>query len=224
MPAIRTTSTESTLSPYFELLKMMHDHLCPKQVLGVRMGLLAVQLLRLELPVRGKRLFAFVETDGCFVDGVSVVTDCAVGHRTLRVIDYGKVAATFVDVDTDRALRIRPHRATRARALEYALGAPDRWHAQLAAYQIMPDEELFEWMPVELTVDLQVIISQHGHRAVCAECGEDVINEREVRRSGRILCRSCAEGAYFVRREKTQVSAEEQSRYHTFRPLVTIPN
>ncbi len=192
MLTTRTETTERNLVPYFELLRMMHEHLCPKQVLGVRMGLLAAELLRLEFPVSGKRLFTFVETDGCFVDGVSVVTDCAVGHRTLRVLDYGKVAATFVDIDTNRAIRIRPHLESRTRAFEYAPHASDKWHAQLKGYQVMPDAELFEWKPVTLTVDLTAILSKHGHRVVCAECGEDVINEREVVAEGKVVCRSCA--------------------------------
>ncbi len=197
MPAIRTASTESPLSPHFDLLSRMHDHLCPKQVLGVRMGLLAVKLLGLELPVRGKRLFAFVETDGCFVDGVAVVTDCTVGHRTLRVIDFGKVAATFVDIDTLRAVRVRPHPESRTRAWEYAPDAVDKWHAQLAAYQMMPDQELFGWESVTLTVDLQGMLSQHGHRVICVECGEDIINAREVQVEGQILCKSCAGEGYY---------------------------
>ncbi|MBI3912688.1 MAG: TraR/DksA C4-type zinc finger protein [Chloroflexi bacterium] len=175
----------------------MHDHLCPKQVLGVRMGLCAVKLLGLDLPVLGKRLYAFVETDGCFVDGLTVTTDCAIGHRTLRVMDYGKVAACFVDIDTGKTIRIRPHRAARLRALEYAPDATDRWHAQLAAYQVMPDEELFEWKSVALTVDLPAMLSQHGHRVICAECGEDIINEREILGDGQTLCRSCAGQSYY---------------------------
>ena len=57
-----------------------------------------------ELPQTDKRLYTFVETDGCFADGVMVATGCSLGHRTLRLIDYGKVAATFVDT-RERAKR-----------------------------------------------------------------------------------------------------------------------
>lgn len=172
-------------------------HLCPRQVLGVRMGMYAGELLGLALPQADKRLYTFVEMDGCLIDGIAVATGCAVGRRTMRVLDYGKCAATFVDTLTEGAIRIAPTRASRPRAWEYAPDAPDRWHAQLAAYPVMPATELFVAQPVTLTVSLQQIISRHGHRVVCEQCGEDVINEREVRVNGRIVCRACAQGAYF---------------------------
>jgi len=174
-----------------------HHHLCPRQVLGVRMGMYAADLFALDLPQVDKRLFAFVETDGCLVDGIAVATGCWVGNRTMRVIDYGKSAATFVDTMSQRAIRISPARASRTRALTYAPNAPDRWHAQLEAYQRMPANELLEARAVTLTVSLEQIISQHGKRVVCEECGEDIINEREVRRVGQVLCRACAAGAYY---------------------------
>ena len=174
-----------------------HDHLCPRQVLGVRMGMYAAELFQLDLPQSDKRLFAFVETDGCLIDGIVAATGCAVGNRTMRVMDYGKSAATFVDTQTDRAIRITPTRESRAVARVYAPDAPDRWHAQLAAYQVMPANELFAAQAVTLTVSLKQIISQHGHRVVCERCGEDIINEREVRVDGEVLCYPCALGRYY---------------------------
>ncbi len=174
-----------------------HDHLCPRQVLGVRIGMYAAELFGLDLPQDDKRLFAFVETDGCLVDGISIATGCTVGRRTLRVIDYGKTAATFIDTLTERAIRIAPSRGSRPRAHDYAPNASNRWHAQLAAYQIMPNEELLATQHVTLTVSLQRIISQHGLRVVCEECGEDVINERYVMVESKLLCRACAFGGYY---------------------------
>jgi len=187
------------LKNYFETSAHQHqDHLCPRQVLGVRMGLFAGELLGLALPQNDKRLFAFVETDGCLLDGISSATNCTVGHRTMHVVDYGKTAATFVDTETGRALRIAPRIESRKLALHYAPDAPDRWHAQLSAYQVMPTRELLIAQIVTLTISLQAIISKHGMRVVCAECGEDIINEREVRAEGKILCRACALGAYYT--------------------------
>jgi formylmethanofuran dehydrogenase subunit E len=180
-----------------------HKHLCPRQVLGVRMGIYAAELLGLDLPQTDKRVLAFVETDGCLIDGIVAATGCAVGNRTMRVMDYGKSAATFVDTQSERAIRITPRRESRLRALQYAPDASDRWHAQLAAYQVMPADELFVASAVTLTVSLKQIISQHGHRVVCEECGEDVINEREVKVEGEILCRACAGGAYYEINEHT---------------------
>lgn len=174
-----------------------HHQLCPRQVLGVRMGMLAGRLLALDLPQRDKRLFAFLETDGCTVDGVSAATGCSIGRRTMRVIDFGKVAATFVDRQAGRALRIHPHPAARERGLALLPHAESRWHAQQQAYQTMPDGELLVAQPVSLEVDLDAIISRPGPRVTCAECGEEVINEREVRRDGRVVCRACAGEAYY---------------------------
>lgn len=174
-----------------------HRHLCPRQVLGARMGLLGARLLGIEQSNAGKRLLVFVETDGCAADGVSAATGCTVGHRTLRVIDHGKVAATFVDTHTGCAARIHPHRCSREAAQRYAPDAASRWHAQLHAYQVMPDEELLVAQRVKLTVSLEQLLSKPGRRAECAACGEEIINEREIVREGRILCRACAGETYY---------------------------
>ncbi len=176
-----------------------HNHLCPRQILGVRMGLYAAELFDLDLPQNDKRLFTFVETDGCLIDGIAVATRyaCWVGNRTMRMMDYGKSAATFVDTHANRAVRIAPTRESRMRARDYAPDAPDRWHAQLAAYQVMPTEELLLAQEVTLNVSLAAIISQHGRRVVCERCGEDIINAREVERDGHTFCRGCAQGTYY---------------------------
>lgn len=186
-------------APFPNHIATMHKHLCPRQVLGVRMGQYAGNLLCLELPQQDKRLYTFVETDGCFVDGVTVATGCSVGHRTLRVMDLGKVAATFVDTQTGKAVRIWPHAQCRARAERYAPAAPNRWRAQLEAYQVMPAEELLSTCHVELLIDLKALIAMPGGRVNCSKCGEEVLNQREVIRDGHLLCLDCA-GSGYVRR------------------------
>ena len=188
----------ATLSGLLELSAGEHDHLCPRQVLGVRMGMLAGSLLGLDLPQTDKRLLTFVEVDGCFADGIAAATGCTVGHRTLRVIDYGKVAATFVDTRSGDAVRIAPHPNVRQAAYNHAPKAQSRWHAQLEAYQIMPDAELLVAQPVALSISLTEIISRPGVRVNCELCGEEIINEREIVREGMILCRGCAEPAYYL--------------------------
>ena len=109
-----------TLQRALEVASARHKHLCPRQVLGARAAIAAAMMLQLDLPRADKRLLVIVETDGCFVDGVEAVTGASVGHRTLRVEDYGKIAATFVDVKTERALRVAPQVDVRARARHYA--------------------------------------------------------------------------------------------------------
>ncbi|MCL4237174.1 MAG: TraR/DksA C4-type zinc finger protein [Anaerolineae bacterium] len=185
-----------TLEDLLQASAALHRHLCPRQVLGVRMGLLAGRWLGLTVPRSDKRLLVFVETDGCAADGVAVATGCRVGGRTLRVVDFGKVAATFVDTRAGRAVRIAPAPESRERAWAYDPDARSRWHAQLAGYQRMPDEELLVAQDVVLTVSLEKLLSKPGYRVNCQICGEEIINEREVVREGVILCRACAGEGY----------------------------
>lgn len=169
------------------------------------MGMLAGRLLGLDLPQADKRLFAFMETDGCAADGVAVATGCWVGRRTMRIVDHGKVAATFVDTLTGEAIRIHPHPQSRARAAALLPHAKSRWHAQLEAYQILPDADLLIAEPVVLQVDLDALISRPGVRSLCQMCGEEIINQREVQVEGVILCRACAGDAYFSRAVPTAI-------------------
>lgn len=187
-----------TLNELLDQSSGMHHHLCPRQVLGVRMGLLAGRELGLTLPQTDKRLLTMIETDGCFADGVSVATGCWVGHRTLRVEDYGKVAATFVDTDSGQTLRIVPRFEARTLAKSYAPEARNRWEAQLLGYQRMPVDALFVVQPVELTHSVESIVSSAGLRAVCESCGEEIINGRQIVRDGKIWCRACLFGAYYT--------------------------
>lgn len=179
-----------------------HAHLCPRQVLGVRMGLLAARLLQLELPQTDKRLLAIAETDGCFTDGLAVSVGCAVGRRTLRIEDYGKIAATLIDTHAQRAIRLTPCPRAREQAARYAPEAGNVWEAYLLGYQRMPDEELLCVEEVQLTRPIEWIISRPDARAICSRCGEEIFNEREIVDAGVTLCRSCAGESYYgVKRE-----------------------
>ncbi len=182
-----------------------HTHLCPRQVLGVRLGLCGLRALALVGPGYDsrfynavKRLLTIVETDGCGADGIAVATDCAIGRRTLRVMDFGKVAATLVDTHTGLAVRVAPRPLARERAGGYAPTAPSRWHAYLQAYQLMPDEELVQVQEVRLIPSMAEIISHPARRAICDCCGEEIMNDRQVAVAGQTLCRPCAGSRYYV--------------------------
>lgn len=175
-----------------------HSHLCPRQVLGVRIGLAGAAALGLDIPRGDKRLLAILETDGCFADGVEVATGCAVGHRTLRIEDYGKVAATFVHVATEQAVRVAPRLDVRQAAAAYAPDEPRRYFAQLRGYQVMPDAALLTVEPVQLLQPVSQIVSRPGVRVNCGGCGEEIMNEREVRVNGLPYCRACAHGSYYA--------------------------
>jgi formylmethanofuran dehydrogenase subunit E len=174
-----------------------HDHLCPRQILGVRIGMAGMKALGFSEPPKKKQLLVISETDGCFVDGVIAATGCTVGHRTLRVEDYGKVAATFVDTKTGRSIRVAPMVDVRKRAYQYAPHEPRHYFAQMQAYQIMPDEEMLTIQEVVLSTPVKQIVSKPGVRVNCEVCGEEVMNERELQREGLTLCRSCADGGYY---------------------------
>lgn len=174
-----------------------HKHLCPRQVLGARMALYASDLLGLELPRGDKRLLVIAETDGCTVDGLIAATGCHVGGRTLRILDFGKVAATFVDTHTESALRLAPTPESRSLAREYFPHTRTDWEAMLRGYQIIPDEDLFKVRAVRLEVPLAEILSKPGRKSECGQCGEEIINGREVSSDGMILCRACAGDGYF---------------------------
>lgn len=183
---------------------LRHSHLCPRQVLGVRMGLLAAQYFDFPLPQTDKRLLTIVETDGCFADGVAVATGCELGRRTLRLEDYGKVAATFIDTQTDCAIRIKPHPNSRIHAQEFCTQIESRWHKYLTAYQQLPDDMLFMVFHVQPAFSLTELISSPDLRICCDHCHEEIVNGREVVRDGQTLCLACADGAYYYEAETKQ--------------------
>lgn len=181
------------LAPLYQQAAALHHHLCPRIVLGVRMGWLAGERLGLSLPQTGKRLLVIAETDGCFADGIAVAVNAWVGRRTLRIEDYGKVAATFIDSHTNRAIRLYPHPQIRSLASHYVPDAPNRWQAQLLAYQRMPDGVLLCVQEVTLKVAVSELIGRAGQRTQCAACGEEILNGRERLINGRALCLACAD-------------------------------
>lgn len=187
-----------------ELLKqaeIAHGHLCAGQVLGVRMAILGLRMLGIEDP-RGrdrKRLVTFVEIDRCMTDAVGVVTGCRLGKRALKFRDWGKVAATFVDVASGRALRIVARESSKRRARELHPELEHKNAQQMAAYREMPDDELFEIQEVRVELPPEEMPGYKGERVVCEQCGEGINFRREVRRGGKVLCKACAGEAYYRR-------------------------
>ena len=158
----------------------------------------------MKTPLENKDVFIILETDGCFVDGIEAATGATIGHRTLRIEDYGKLAATFVHVPAKLALRLAPRPDIRIQASIYAPGEPDAYHTQLAAYQIIPAGELFTVQHVSLIASIDWIISQPSLRTTCKKCGEEIINQREIDRDGLILCRACSGPVYYVPTKNNQ--------------------
>jgi formylmethanofuran dehydrogenase subunit E len=185
------------LQTLLDLSASRHSHLCPRQVIGVRLGLAGAETLGMDVPQTKKRLLTIVETDGCFADGVEVATGCTIGHRTLRLEDYGKIAATFIDTKLERAVRVAPHLDVRQKAHQFAHHQKKRYYAQLDGYQVMPIDELVTIEEVQLSTPVSEIISRAGVRVNCEVCGEEIINQREIIRNGMPLCKSCAGISYY---------------------------
>jgi formylmethanofuran dehydrogenase subunit E len=186
------------LTAMLDISSARHRHLCPRQVLGVRIGLAGASALGLETYRTDKRLLVILETDGCFADGIEAATGCTVGHRTLRVADYGKIAATFVDTRTETAVRVAPQLDIRVQSRCFAPEESKQYFAQLVGYQRMPVEQLLTVQTVTLTTSARWLVSRAGVRVNCSMCGEEIINEREVIQDGQILCQACAGPAYYA--------------------------
>lgn len=194
------------IEKYLQLSAAQHSHLCPRQVLGVRMALAGIRALGLDVPPPRRRLLVISETDGCFCDGLMAVSGCTVGHRNLRIVDYGKVAATFVDIETELAVRLAPQREARQKAHHYAPEESKAYFAQLIGYGRMPAEELFTYQEVQLHPNVNTLLSRPGIRINCNRCGEEIINERQVLFAGKVLCRACAGEAYYAPVEPVALS------------------
>jgi formylmethanofuran dehydrogenase subunit E len=188
-----------SLDEYLREAEIAHGHLCAGQVLGVRMAMLGLQKLAIDDP-RGKdrkRLVTFVEIDRCATDAVAVVTGCRLGKRALKFRDWGKVAATFVDVFTGRAFRIAARESSKALAKSMHPEIENKNQQQMLAYREMPDQDLFDVQAVTVDLPPEEFPGYKGERAVCAQCGEGINFRREVVRDGRILCRGCAGESYY---------------------------
>lgn len=187
-----------TLLRLLEASQARHSHLCPRQVLGVRVALAGLRLLNIDLSVpRRKNLIVITETDGCFVDGIEVTAQVSVGHRSLRIQDYGKIAATFINVKTGQAARIHPAPGVREVAKQYVPQEKRAYFAQLKGYQVIPDSELLHIESVTLNQDIHQLLGSPRQRSHCLQCGEEIINGREVIKGGLTWCLGCAGEAYY---------------------------
>jgi formylmethanofuran dehydrogenase subunit E len=185
---------------YLRDAELAHGHLCAGQVLGVRLAMLGLQKLGIE-DAHGKdrkRLVTFVEIDRCATDAVAVVTGCRLGKRALKFRDWGKMAATFVDVSTGKAVRVAARESSKALARQMHPEIDNKNQQQMAAYKEMSDQDLFatQWVKVELTPE--EFPGFKGERIVCEVCGEGINFRREVKRDGKTLCRGCAGERYYT--------------------------
>jgi formylmethanofuran dehydrogenase subunit E len=179
--------------------EIAHGHLCAGQILGVRLAMLGMAKLGIDDP-RGKdrkRLVTFVEIDRCATDAIAVVTGCRLGKRALKFRDWGKMAATFIDIETGKAIRIAAKESSKKLAREMHPELENKNQQQMLAYREMKDDDLFstQWVKVELPAE--EFPGYKGERIVCADCGEGINFHRELEREGRTLCKACAGERYY---------------------------
>ena len=179
---------------YLELARIAQGHLCAGQILGVRMAMYGVNLLGLEDPAGAdrKRLVTFVEIDRCATDAIGVVTGCRLGKRALKFRDWGKMAATFVDIQNQRAVRIVALDSSRESANRLFPEIEGQSRRQMHAYRELPIHELFRERWVQVPVPDADLPGKKGERTICPRCGEGVNFGRFVLVGGERLCLSCA--------------------------------
>lgn len=192
----------------FELLleesTHIHGHVCPGQVIGVRMSMLGLRLIGLHEPkgTDKKKIYVLVEIDRCATDAIQSVTGCSLGKRTLRWLDYGIMAATFVNIDTGKAVRITAMEKSRDLAKIYCPNIMDKYARQLEAYKVMADEELFTVEYVTVDIPHENLPGKPMRKVQCHNCNDWIQDKRDVECDGRILCRNCAGERYYTVLEK----------------------
>jgi len=184
---------------YVVLAAQAHGHICAGQILGLRMAIYGLKLLGLDDPLGAdrKRLVTFVEIDRCATDAIPVVTGCRLGKRALKFRDFGKVAATFCDLQHDRAVRLLALDSAKQRACEMHPELAGKNAQQMQAYREMPDDALFAAQWVHVRLGPEELPGYKGAHAVCSDCGETINFRREVMREGAVLCKACAGERYY---------------------------
>jgi len=187
-----------------------HGHLCDGQILGVRMAMLGLRELGITDPFGKdrKRLMVFVEVSRCAADAIMTVTGCRVGKRSFKLMDTGKMAATFINMDSFSGVRVIAVNDIQEKIAARYPGVEEKT-AQKSAYREMPDRELFTVQAVSVTLKPEDTPGTPAHKVSCALCGETILDKRGVEQNGAILCRPCATGATYytvqsVKREPLQ--------------------
>jgi formylmethanofuran dehydrogenase subunit E len=191
------------MKPFEDLLAASaaaHGHLCPGQVIGVRMAMLGCRLVGLDDPTSHdqiKKLIVYVEMDRCAGDAVAHVTGAKLGRRSLKFLDYGIMAATFVNLETNKAFRVISTEEARDLACQYVPDISEKYKQQLEAYKRMPDSVLFRVQQVEVVLSEFDLPGPTRRKVSCSRCGQVVRDHREIVQNGDALCKPCAHGAYF---------------------------
>ncbi|PHR29060.1 MAG: formylmethanofuran dehydrogenase [Desulfotalea sp.] len=191
------------MKSFEELLKHsteVHGHICAGQVIGVRMCLLALSLINIDDPKGSdrKKIYTVVEIDRCATDAIQAVTGCSLGKRSMKYLDHGVMAATFVNLESGKSVRITALEEARDRASKYCSDIDNKYARQLEAYKVMPEHELFKVEHVQLDIPKEDLPGRPTRRVQCEVCSEWVQDSRDVLKEGKTLCIGCAKGRYYT--------------------------
>jgi len=187
------------MTPYLDKGRKFHGEVCPGIVIGTRIALAGMRELGMNPDERNRDLMVYVEIDRCMADAVQAVTGITMGHRTLKYKDYGKFAATFLDLSTGKAVRVSAAESRREPPKpgeKNDEGRPDMKN-MVEKLSKVPEDELLLIEEVKVDIGEHDIPGFPKFRAHCEECGDRVLDRREVIVDGRTLCKACAEGSYY---------------------------
>ncbi|PIE56183.1 MAG: formylmethanofuran dehydrogenase [Desulfobulbus propionicus] len=183
-----------------EISSKIHGHLCAGQVIGVRMAMEGLTYIGINDPKGNdrKKLYVLVEIDRCATDAIQSVTGCSLGKRSLRWVDFGVMAATFVNLETKQAVRVVALEESRENSRKYCPEIENKYQRQLAAYRIMPSGELFDFQDVRVDIPASDMPGKPLRRVQCQQCGDWVQDGRDLEQEGQVLCRACGGQRYYT--------------------------
>lgn len=164
-----------------------HGHVCTGIVFGVRIARAGLEYLGIDDPIRNKDFIVYIEADRCIADAIQSVTGCSLGKRRLKWVDYGKMAASFVDITTQKGIRI---------VVDNQQAMPEKTDI-VTYWSKFSDEELFRFEPITVALKPEDLPSKPLRKAVCGICHEKIMDGRERLKDGQIICKACADGAYY---------------------------
>ncbi|MDD4874414.1 MAG: FmdE family protein [Dehalococcoidales bacterium] len=174
---------------FIKKVEEFHGHVCAGIAMGTKSALAAMRTLGFDPhEKKHKDLIVYVETDRCMTDAVQIVSGCTPGKRSLKYVDYGKFAATFVRLSTGEAYRV-----TTIKDFDKNLSVEDL----LKAVAETPDEEMLLLQKVEVNIPETDLPGAPMERAICVACGERVMDGRTIFKDCKAYCITCLKGAYY---------------------------
>lgn len=174
-----------------------HGHMCGGINIGTRMSILGMKLIGISDP-KGKDkkdLMVFVEIDRCATDAILIATGCHPGKRTMKILDYGKMAATFINLKTGKAVRIAAKNNDGNKIVTKEMMEQNPQTSEYFA--LKTDEELFDVEEVNIALKPEDLPGRPVRSVVCSVCGERIMDAREVIKDGNTFCRPCAENTTY---------------------------